>query len=369
MVLLSIVLQILKWIGIILGGLVGLVLLLILLVLFVPIRYRIEGQKNESADAHIKFTWLLHLVRFVVDWESGGELLVKLKVLFFTVWKNDSPDKEEEFEPETEEDFADLADLEAELNASKPAAIEASEPEIEEVELPQNVNIMDIIAPEGVATECEVYDITTDEDDLIAEEQRIEEKKRRKEAKKAEKAARREQKKAEKAAKAEKKAQAKANGEIKSLDEKIEALFEKIAEIAHKPVELLDKFNRKKDVIEEFINSEKNRAGVKITWEILVKALKAIAPRKGRGQLTFGTGDPASTGKALAALSILYASLRGKFQVTPDFEEKVLTGEGYIKGRIFIITILVLFCKLWFNENFKTLKTNASQIKERVQNA
>ena len=42
-----IILAILKWIGILIGAILGLCLLLFALVVFVPVRYRIQGRKNE----------------------------------------------------------------------------------------------------------------------------------------------------------------------------------------------------------------------------------------------------------------------------------------------------------------------------------
>lgn len=53
-----IVLAILKWIGIIFGGILGLLLFLSALVIFVPIRYYVRGSNREGATYSFRFSWL-----------------------------------------------------------------------------------------------------------------------------------------------------------------------------------------------------------------------------------------------------------------------------------------------------------------------
>ena len=54
-----IILAILKWIGILIGAILGLCLLLSALVIFAPIRYRIQGSKKEEVVYSFKFSWYL----------------------------------------------------------------------------------------------------------------------------------------------------------------------------------------------------------------------------------------------------------------------------------------------------------------------
>lgn len=58
----SIVLAILKWIGILVGGVLGLLLLLALLVLLVPVRYRVAGKTGEPVQFGFRLSWLAYLV-------------------------------------------------------------------------------------------------------------------------------------------------------------------------------------------------------------------------------------------------------------------------------------------------------------------
>lgn len=57
-----IIVAILKWIGILIGAIIGLCLLLSALVLLVPVRYRIQGSKKAEIVYSFKFSWLLSFV-------------------------------------------------------------------------------------------------------------------------------------------------------------------------------------------------------------------------------------------------------------------------------------------------------------------
>lgn len=76
----SVVLLILKIIGIVLAAVLGIFLLLVLAVLFHPVGYRVTGQFEEKLHLQVKLHWLLHLVRLThrID---GEEQLAKLWIL------------------------------------------------------------------------------------------------------------------------------------------------------------------------------------------------------------------------------------------------------------------------------------------------
>ncbi len=104
--MLVVLLTILKILLIVLAVLLGIVLLLVMMVLFVPIRYYAKTKKYESAHAILKVTYLLKIVRAVVTYEDN-QLVIKVKVLFFTVYK-----KIQEFEEkESEEEYPEEMDI------------------------------------------------------------------------------------------------------------------------------------------------------------------------------------------------------------------------------------------------------------------
>ena len=70
------------------------------------------------------------------------------------------------------------------------------------------------------------------------------------------------------------------------------------------------------------------------------KLLKSIRPRKIKGQILLGTGSPDTTGYAMAVYGILFPYLGQNLVLTPDFEDKVLEGRLYVKGRIIVGILL-----------------------------
>ena len=66
----TILLFILKIIGILLLSILGILLLLVALVLCVPIRYHVEGNEEEERQIAGKVHWLLHVVSFSFSYEE-----------------------------------------------------------------------------------------------------------------------------------------------------------------------------------------------------------------------------------------------------------------------------------------------------------
>lgn len=63
--------------------------------------------------------------------------------------------------------------------------------------------------------------------------------------------------------------------------------------------------------------------------------------------LHFGMEDPALTGEILGGISIFYPVFMDNVKVYPDFEQSILEGELFIKGRLRLITILLILWRLW----------------------
>ena len=78
--MLHILLQILFIIGVVLLCILGLVLVLLLLVLFVPIRYRANGIKNEeTTKIQVRVSYLLHILSVHFDFiDKSSELKIKI---------------------------------------------------------------------------------------------------------------------------------------------------------------------------------------------------------------------------------------------------------------------------------------------------
>ena len=84
--MLGIILTILKYAGIILGGLLGILLILLLLVLLVPVRYDLHGVNKERMQAKGKIHWLFHIVSFQIVYEND-EMKMAVRIFGVPVWK------------------------------------------------------------------------------------------------------------------------------------------------------------------------------------------------------------------------------------------------------------------------------------------
>lgn len=105
--MLHVLLLILKIIGFLLLGILGLLLGLVLLVLLVPIRYRITGSYDEELEGTVKVTWLLHILSIVVSYQE--DLLVTVRLFGFHLFRDKEESVTEEFDDgvEGEEDELD----------------------------------------------------------------------------------------------------------------------------------------------------------------------------------------------------------------------------------------------------------------------
>lgn len=117
----------------------------------------------------------------------------------------------------------------------------------------------------------------------------------------------------------------------------------------------LKQAGEQKDRAAEFLKNEENKE----TFRLLKRQVKAlfrhILPGKMRGKVKFGFDDPYTTGQVLMYISPFYGIYGKRFQVIPVFEEPVLEGEAWLKGRIRIGTVLAIGIRMLFDKNFRTL--------------
>ncbi|MGN0306858.1 MAG: hypothetical protein ACI4DN_01450 [Lachnospiraceae bacterium] len=111
-----IILQVLKWILWIGLWIIAAIFVLLLLLLFVPIRYRVEGEYGEAGKkAEGRLRWLLSIVYFTFRYEEV--LIKKLKLFGITVYDSSKPKKKKEKE------ITGFACRPEEIPASEPAKV------------------------------------------------------------------------------------------------------------------------------------------------------------------------------------------------------------------------------------------------------
>ena len=336
--MLHILFMILKIIGIVLAVAVGILLAAFVCVLFVPIRYHVlaEGKLGEEEPVHvgIKVTWLLHMVNAVFSYSKAARLRVRLFcfTLFDTSGKKDGKEKKgkrreakktEKGNPpiEGQEPEKDAGDFDAGIEDGK--KIESC------IEEPRPVEKEDVRAisvnqgnEEGILLEEEPQ-----------EEDGIEEKR----------------------------------GGIRAVFEAIRLFFKKllgaVQNIEYTIRQICDKIKNVMENIRYYTNIMKGEAFQKVfknAKKQLFWILRRIKPKKCQINLTAGTGDPASTGQIMAVYGMLYPFIGSHVLVQTDFENKVIEGDLYIRGKVVAIVFLIAGVRIVLDKNiwklFKMLK-------------
>ena len=95
------------------------------------------------------------------------------------------------------------------------------------------------------------------------------------------------------------------------------------------------------------------REAISLIKRELGRLLLHIAPQKFKLDVSFGFDDPATTGQVMAILSMLYPIWSYDISLHPDFENKVMSGHIYMRGRIRVFTLIRIAWRVYFNKNLK----------------
>lgn len=320
--MLHILLLILKILLFVILGLLGLALLLILVILFAPIKYNFSVVKNENikADAKIKFLIIAIKVYFDKN-ENKMDIIpsvIGIKLKKFnkkaTQIKDDidiSDNLNENITSKKEniisEDFSD----------ESKACIEGIE-EQEEIKIDEDIETKkDIEFDEDIETK---KDIEHDEDIKIKKDIEHDEdiKKNRKSSEKREK---------------------------KDFQSKLSVLERKI------------------ELLKKFWNYDCTVKTRKYLKKYIISVIKHISPRKIKGYVRYGFGDPCKTGQITGYLSILPCVYQDDFNLFPDFYNKVLECDVFAKGRIRIAYLVRIIFNLNIWRTFKLFKKLSNRFK------
>lgn len=121
----------------------------------------------------------------------------------------------------------------------------------------------------------------------------------------------------------------------------------------------------KKDEIVAFIEDEIHQQFFKRIKIELLRLLRFMRPKKMRANVRFGFEDPYKTGKVLAILSMMYPFYGRHITIQPEFEETVLAGDLYIKGKFRCVYLVIVCIHLIFDKNvrmtYKELKNGKTK--------
>jgi len=312
------ILKILLWVIL---ALLGIVLLLILLVLFSPIRYKFDVKYHDKAVIHGKVSFLIASARFFFEQETKTfDYSVRLAGIKLNLGKEKKTKKVKKVKNSKKPHVAEVNETIAGISD------EATNDLIKENTI-QTDN-----SPENSANFVDEYDDFSDIEQFDLFDDDID--------------------------KDVPKEQQSFIGRLKAffggLKEKFISLKTKIEKFNPESIEQkidskIGKLKKNIDKFKRFWNLKCTVKTRKYLKKYLIGLIKHIGPRKVKGYIRYGFGDPCKTGQVTGYLSLLPFVYSKHFSLQPDFYEKIIDTEMLIKGRIrlgYIIRI-VLNINIW----------------------
>ncbi|MCR5233509.1 MAG: hypothetical protein K6E53_06320 [Lachnospiraceae bacterium] len=330
-----IILLILKIIGITLLAVLGLVVLVVVLILFVPIRYKVSADKGngekDPIGATASVSWLLHIVSAVYEYNRTNKGIV---IRIFGIKLKSAQEKELARKAGREKHLFKNNDTEGKkIKQGKDRGKSGpSVPDDEEYTIYEYDPKTDELKETGLHED-------TDKDKGIREENAsITDK---------DKGIRGEDVRGrrEKPAFTDR-----ITDLINRIKSKIHSLFYKIKNILSNIKEKADDAGYYYNAL---TNDSRNREVMALLYRKLIRLLKAIRPRKVRGNIDYGSDDPSKTGEFLMRAGILYPLYGRSITINPDFENKLLAFDVMLKGRIYLCVVVKILAQLYFNKKVK----------------
>lgn len=308
----SIFLSILKIIGIILGILLAILLALVLLIVFLPICYRVEGDFQEKNEIRGRLSWLFFIrVKFLA---KGKKISVWLSILGFKKVLYPAEEK--------------AARKAKKQRRSKKRTQKHTTPEEQDT-----VNT-------GFEDEVEEHDgLTVDDDSASIQTAEL------------------------LSSSATDKSYTTADetftdsdfSKKKSLPKfrpwhMIKTWIQKIKKFI---LSLKENFSN----IKKEVSDETNKNAVSHIFKELKTLLHHIGPRRGRAQLSYSTGDPATTGELTGVLSIMPLFYKKGIHVVPDFtsDRFYIQGNFRVNGHFQVFHLLGIFIRVYRDKDLRKL--------------
>ena len=307
--MLTVVLTILKWIGIALLVLLEVLLFLLCLILFVPIRYKANGFCKDSYQIHAKATWLLHIISFTVDFKQEQPFRMKLRILGISIYDNLKEKKTKKTKVNTLPEIVGASKQERSNAESVEEITKAEKPIMQE----QNTNIIKDIS---------VSEANVDGDmDAEQEAQRLTFMQKQ-----------------------------------KKICLKVINIFRNIKYTIRKICDTIKEFKDNITYYVELFKKDSTKVALEACKKRLLRIIKNLKPQKFQVNLHVGMDDPATLGDILGVWGMLYPIHQGHIDICPDFEQTVLEGDFYCKGRItayiYIWTIMIIL----FDKDIRRLR-------------
>ncbi len=303
----TVVLLILKIIGIILAALLGTVVLGILLVLFCPFCYRIWGSYHEKPDISIRVAWLMCIFQFRMDITDTQQMY--LRILGFR--KNLSREEEETNESE------ESSGLEEESETTNTVENAFDKKRIE-------TNRSDAATVEENSGEEEFRNKEDPKDSIETKSTDVSRKTPEKKI---------------------------------SISQKVKRIWEKIKRAL---------FNIKETAvkIKKLYMDPRNKLAFTKLKQSVAKFFRVLHPKKFQLKLKFSTGSPDTTGQLLGVIAMFPIGYRNGWNIVPDFTADAFYADAEfdVRGRVLGISLIKLACSIILDKNCKRLYNKVTSI-------
>lgn len=333
----SILLTILKIIGITLLILLAVVIVLLMLLLFVPFCYRVQGSFAEgkpAGKAEIRYLFPLLRVSFSYEGDKKTGVIRLLGIRLFDFFappkqkakKNKKGKRKKQKEKKetgsgrktneiTESDAQDGQKKETGRSAEQPERVEAVSSDLEENK-----------ASETTVRKIGEADIgtinTADSQEKPSLWQKIQ-------------------------------------LWICKIKEWAKKFWQTISGLYHKTISLRQKWEGIKTFFSYYadtLKKEETKSALRLAKNTLKKLWKRVGPRKGRLRVHFGTGDPGSCGEICAFLGMVYPFIGNYVMIEPEMEQAVFDCDVWLCGHITVFALLKAGWVVLFNPEIKYLK-------------
>lgn len=288
----------LKIIGILLLTVLGIILMVLLLLLFVPVRYRAEGSYQGCLKTVCQITWLFGLITIKAVYDGAFTSTVRAAGIRLYPKPEKKPGR---IKKSGKKEGTGDAPVPADSENSAPSAL------AEEKEAP-------VLADEAV--------LETENPCAGHKEQPSARRRRR-------------------------------INPIHKLADKLKelaaAFWRKFHNIQNKWITVKENIVYYKNLLER----EDSRRAIHLVWSRLIKIIRHILPQKMDVYFIIGAGDPGLTGQIMALQGVFYPLLGNQVHMIPDFDEKHLEGEFYLKGHVTACMLVICALQVAVNKEVR----------------
>lgn len=326
-----IVLLILKIAGIVLLSLLGILILLVLMVLFVPVRYNISADYHSRLTANIKISWLLNVLRLKASYDN--DLSVKAYAMFFKIFDNNSDKEKKQKNKEGDKYIDDMYGADSSQETAGQYAA-GRQNETSGAGNSQDTAVQVEALEADIKQHIESRSNYQHNEDDKHNRQSVSQPHKKKDLIGRLKAA------------------------LNSVKDKLISIKSKFKKLLKAIVDKKRSAWQKIDDLKVIINDEENKELVRLIKKELKELIREITPVKYDVNVRYGCEEPYMTGRILGVIAVIYGITGVRFNITPEFEQKVLEGDIYMKGRVRIYRLLLIALRVYKNNKFRKLVFN-----------